>query len=77
MINTTVGAEAASRYVFVSGSDQKMRFLAAPALVPAQAPQHCFSLTLSYFFLFSCREPYLLVGIGCGAALFLCGFGFG
>jgi hypothetical protein len=33
MFNTIVGAGAASRYG--SGSDQKMRLLAAPA------PQHC------------------------------------
>jgi hypothetical protein len=34
MLNTIVGAGAASRYGSSSGSDQKMRLLAAPA------PQH-------------------------------------
>jgi hypothetical protein len=43
MINTTVGAGAASRYGSGSGSgsDQKRRLLAAPA----PAPQHCFEDT--------------------------------
>jgi hypothetical protein len=38
MINTIVGAGAASRYGSGSGSDQMMRLLAAPAW----APQHCY-----------------------------------
>jgi hypothetical protein len=41
MINTTVGAGAASRYG--SGFDQKMRLLAAPA------PQHCFKYLKASF----------------------------
>jgi hypothetical protein len=49
MFNTIVGAGAveagaASRYS--SGSDQKMRLLAALALAPAPAPQHCLKMYL-------------------------------
>jgi hypothetical protein len=38
-----VGARAASRYGYGSGSDQKMRLLAAPA------PPHCTGLKVTYF----------------------------
>jgi hypothetical protein len=44
MFNTIVGAGAASRYSSSSGSDQKMRLLAAPA------PQHwCVSIKYRSF----------------------------
>jgi hypothetical protein len=56
MINTIVGAGAASRYG--SGSDKKMRLLAAPA------PQHCFYFIrlgkLSFSVFFFCVKMILL-----------------
>jgi hypothetical protein len=64
MLNTivgagAVGARAASRYGSGSGSDQKMRLLAAPA------PQHLLSYSQlrQNYFLTECIDVFLQLGI--------------